>query len=98
MMFEGRVVAVYLNGTQVSTSLVTDYLENAYGQVDIKIKVAPSRYFFGTEEAMIVLGPVDKRDSQKGIDVIQDFFLGGSSDAWRFVGCGMGIDRVFAAA
>ena len=45
-----------------------------------------------------VLGPVDKRDSQKGIDVIQDFFLGGSSDAWRFVGCGMGIDRVFAAA
>ena len=56
-----------------------------------------SAYWEG-EQVYDDLGPVDKRDSQKGIDVIQDFFLGGSSDAWRFVGCGMGIDRVFAAA
>lgn len=39
-----------------------------------------------SDKAALALGPVDKVDSQIGLAVIQDCFLGGGFGTWGFVG------------
>jgi uncharacterized peroxidase-related enzyme len=46
----------------------------------------------------VVLGRVDKRDSQTPHVLIQDCFLRSSHGSRGFVGCGMGADRAAVAA
>ena len=48
-------------------------------------------------ETGLVLGRVDKRDSQNARVLIQGCSLGRSYGPWGLVGCGMGTDRSIAA-
>lgn len=50
------------------------------------------------DDRAIILGRVDKRDSQTRLVLIQDCFSRSCHGSWRLVGCGMGTDRAAAAA
>jgi len=52
VLIEGKVVAAYLNGEQVSTELLKKRLLESDTQINILLKIIPTTYYLGAEEAI----------------------------------------------
>jgi hypothetical protein len=77
-LFEGRVVAVYLNGVQSSTQEFRQTLLQSDTQVHIRLKIAPSRHYFGVTDAIFEVHTwYDSRRS-----CANSFFFDTANDIW----------------
>ncbi|NVJ97126.1 MAG: hypothetical protein HWE25_03180 [Alphaproteobacteria bacterium] len=78
LLIEGELVAIYLNETQVSIAEMRDLILMTQGPVKIRMAVAPSKYYFGTKDALLEINTLyDEDDPCNG-----GIFFDSKSELW----------------
>ncbi|MBL4790730.1 MAG: hypothetical protein JKY60_17345 [Kordiimonadaceae bacterium] len=78
VLFEGKVIAAYVNGIQISTEVLGSVLQSTNGPIDILLKITPTKIYFGSLPKTVQI----KTNYNNNVNTCSDYFFNPKKDIW----------------